>query len=101
MNKTDQIREAYTNLPIGASNRQVSAEVELKFGFTPTPQAIYATIGSEPLRSANKFTFRQVLAAQQTAKLFQNIKEFSDCVYMLRQLEAEEKREKGLIENVR
>lgn len=99
MKKAEQVREAYASLPIGASNRQVAAEVQRRFGLTPTPQTIYRAIGSEStrMRRANKFTGVQVLAAQQTAKLFQSTKEYYDCVYMLRQLEAEEKHEKGLI----
>jgi|6_EtaG_2_1085325.scaffolds.fasta_scaffold11024_5 hypothetical protein len=91
MNKTDQIREAYSNLTVNASNRQIAQETERIYGFKPTAQHIYNTLGSEAYRAAESFTAAQFLAVQETSRLFPNFKAYRDCVVMVHQLENKEK----------
>ena len=91
MKKTDQIREAYSNLPVNATNRQIAQETERVYGFKPRPQHIYNTLGSETYRAAESFTAAQFLAVQETAKLFPNFKAYRDCVTMAHQLQNQEK----------
>ena len=83
-NKSDQIRNAYNDLPIGANNRDVAAEVERRYGWKASPQAIYGAIGKEACREAHNFTGPQVMEAQATARLFPSMDAYHECVGMIR-----------------
>ena len=68
MTKAEQIRRVAGDLPREASNRDVAEKVEQAYGWKPSAQHLYRTLGSEATRQLKSFSVHQMLECKATAK---------------------------------
>lgn len=69
MKNADKIRMSLEQLgDHQASNREIALYCENEYGFLPSPQAIYACVGSEKSRRAENFNGRELMDIKSFAK---------------------------------
>jgi hypothetical protein len=86
MTKAEQIRRVAGDLPADASNRDVAEKVEQAYGWKPSAQHLYRTLGSETIRQLKSFSGHQMLECKATAKAAfdDDYTRFGDCVAAVR-----------------
>jgi hypothetical protein len=68
MKMSEKIRESLIDLSPYATNREISHHCEVKYKFTPSPQQIYETLGSEKDRLAETFNGRELMDLKRFAR---------------------------------
>ena len=69
MKNADKIRLSLEHLgDHQATNREIAQHCEKEYGFCPSPQAIYACVGSEKSRNAETYNGRELMEIKSFAK---------------------------------